>query len=133
MCRPVSAPPAWTTRARECPPSSDEAVVEPHAELAQPRDPRGRLVVEELDRARPADAATGRERVRDVERRVVALADRRGDAALGRVAVRRGVGRLREDGHRGAFVGGGESGGEAGDPGSDDGDVDLVAFLPHKR
>ena len=44
-----------------------------------------------------------------------------------------GVGRLREDCDRRAFVGGGESGGESGDPGSDDGDVDLVAFLPHER
>ena len=51
-----------------------------------------------------------RERVGGVKSRVVALADRGGDSALRRVAVGRGVGRLRKDCDRRAFVGGGESG-----------------------
>ena len=110
-----------------------ETVVEPHAELAEPGDPPGRFGRQELDRARPADATTRRERVRGVESGIVAFADRGGNAALRRIAVRRGVGGLREDCDRRAFVGCGEGGGEAGDPGSDDRDVDLVAFLPHKR
>ncbi len=110
-----------------------EPLVEARAELAEPRDAPGRLVAQELDGARPADAAPGRERVGCVERRIVALADRRRDAALCGIAVRRGMRGLREDCDGRAFVGGGESGGKTGDSGSDDVDVDLLAFLPHER
>src|SRR6476619_7477247 len=102
-----------------------QPLVEARPELAQPLDPAGSLPREKLDRARPTDAATGRERVRRVESRIVAFTDRGGYSALGRVAVRCGVRRLREDCDRRAFVGGSESGGESCNPGSDDGDIDL--------
>ena len=86
------------------------SVIEARTELTQPLDAAGSLVGEELDVARPADAATGSQRVRDVQSRIVAFADRCGDAALGGVAVRRRVGRLREDCDRGAVAGCSESG-----------------------
>ena len=110
-----------------------ETLVEARAELAQPLDPAGSLARENLDRARPADVAPGCKRVCGVKSRIVAGADRGGDAALGRVAVRRSVRRLRDHTHRRALVGGRKSGREARYPGSDDFDVDLVAFLPHER
>ncbi len=89
----------------------------------QPRDARGGLLGQQLDRARPADAPACGERVGGVERGVVAWADRRRDAALRGVAVRAAVRGLREHDHRGACVGRREGCGEAGDAGSDDGDV----------
>ena len=49
-----------------------EAVVEPDAEPAQLRDPGGSLLRQQPHRARPAEAASGGEGVRRVERRVVA-------------------------------------------------------------
>ena len=133
MWRPVSAPPACTTRAREWPPSRPSPSSKRTPSRAQLGDPGGSLVRQELDRARPAEAAPRGERVGGMQSRVVVRADRGGDAALRRIAVRARVRRLREHEHRGAGVGGSERGGEAGDPGSDDEDVACLAFLPHKR
>ena len=106
-----------------------EAVVESDAETAQLRDPRRSLLRQQPDRARPAEAAPRGERVRRVERRIVARADRRGDASLSRVAVRAAVGGLREHEHRGAGIGRGEGGGEACDTGADDDNVGSVGVF----
>ncbi len=99
-----------------------EAVVELNAERAQVGDSRRRLGCEELHGARPAEPPPGGERVGRVQGRVVVGADGRGDATLGRVAVRRAERALREHEHR-RFLGGAERGGQSGDPGSDHDDV----------
>ena len=110
-----------------------EAVVEPHAEPAQLRDPLGSLLRQQPDRAGPAEAAPRGERVGCVERGIVARADGCRDSSLGGVAVRARVGGLREHEHRGARLGRSEGSGEAGDTGSDDDHVRSLAFLPHNR
>ena len=134
MWRPVSAPPAWTTRAREWPPSQREPVVEPDAEARAARrcapEPRRSAARRRSAGRCPRPAASVSAAWSAGSSSV---ADRGGDAALGRVAVRARVRGLREHEDRGAGVGCREGGGEAGDAGSDDGDVGLVAFLPHKR
>jgi hypothetical protein len=56
--------------------------VERDAELDEVADTRGRLVGQDRDRTRSADATTGAERVLGVQRRIVVLADRGGDSAL---------------------------------------------------
>ena len=63
-----------------------EAVVELDTELDEIADPRGRLVGQHGDGARPAEPAAGAQRVLRMERRVVVLPDRGRDAALGEQA-----------------------------------------------
>ncbi len=110
-----------------------EPLVEAHAEVAQLRDPRGRLRRQELHGTRPADPTARRQRVRRVQGRIVVAADRRRHATLRGIAVRAAMRRLGEHAHRRTRVSGRKSRGEAGDSGSDDDDVGGVAFLPHNR
>src|SRR5205823_4751206 len=56
--------------------------LEVHAQLDEVGDPRGRLAGQGLHRALAAKAAPGTVRVLGMDARVVARADRRGDAAL---------------------------------------------------
>ena len=100
-----------------------EAGVELDSERGEVGDPRRRVLGEQAHRARAAEAAPGGERVRGVERRVVAGTDRGGDAALRRVAVRGAQGALREQEHRRVAPGGGERRVEAGDAAADDHEV----------
>ena len=64
-----------------------EALVELDAELDQVGDPRRRIARQLADRALAADAAAGAQGVLGVQARIVVLAERRGDAALGVEAV----------------------------------------------
>ena len=66
-----------------------EVVVELDAELDEVGDPRGRLLGQRANGALAAEAAAGAQRVLGVQARRVALAERRRDAALRVVAVRR--------------------------------------------
>jgi hypothetical protein len=110
-----------------------ETLVEADAVSAQLADPGRRLFREEPDGARPTQAAACGKRVGRMKSRVVVGAERGGDTALRRVAVRARVRSLREDEHRGSLVGGGERRRESGDTGPDDDHVGRVAFLPHNR
>ena len=133
MWRPVSAPPACTTRLREWPPSRPRPSSKRTPSRRSSAIRAGASAVRSstaLGRQRPRPA---RERVGGVKCGIVVRADRSGHASLGRVAVRARVRGLREHEHRGAGVGRGEGGRESGDPGSDDENVASLAFLPHKR
>jgi hypothetical protein len=110
-----------------------EAFVEADAETAQLCDADGRLLGQQLDRARPAKTPARGDGVGSVQRRVVARADGSRDASLGDIAVRVAVRRLGDHDHGGACVGCLEGCGQAGDACPDHGDVARLAFLPHKR
>ena len=118
-----------------------EVVVELDAECDEVGDPRGRLLGEHRDGARPAEPTPRAERVGGVQRRSVALADRGRDAALRVPAVRRGDRCLRKQQHVG-LGGGFERRRRAGDAPADDdqavrstlaGVARICRFSPHSR
>ena len=125
MWRPVSAPPACTTRAREWPPSRPRPSSNRTPSRRSSAIRLGSLLRQQPHRAGTAETAARRERVGCMERGVVVRADGRRDASLGGVAVRAAVRGLGEHEHRGARLGRREGSGEAGDTGSDDDDVSI--------
>ena len=118
-----------------------EVVVELDAERDEVGDARRRLLGEHGDRALAAEPAPRAERVRGVQLRGIALADRGGDAALRVPAVRGGDRRLREQQH--VRLGGGvERGGQSGDAAADHDQAvrstlahvaRICRFYPHSR
>ena len=89
MRRPVSAPPAWTTRGREWPPSRPSSMIELDAQVDEIGDPGRRLGGESGDSAWPTEAPPRFERVGSVLGRIVVLAQRGCDAALRQITGRR--------------------------------------------
>ena len=109
-----------------------QAVVELDAELDEIADASRRLLGENVDGARAAEATARAERVLGVQGRVVVLAHGRGDASL-REQARRGEKRpLREDEHI-ALARGAERGEEAGDAASDDDERELADVYVRNR
>ncbi len=136
MQLPVCAPPAWTTRRREWPPSrpSPSSNATPSATRSAIR--AGASSVSSAYRARAAEAAPGRERVLGMQGRVVAGIHGCGDAALRGVAVRGAERPLREQEHRRPARGGGQGGVEARDAAADDHEVvraPAPQFSPQSR
>ena len=108
-----------------------EALVELHAELDEVADPRGRLLGQHRDGARPAEPAARAQRVLRVQRGVVVLPDRRRDAALGEEAVRPQERALREDEDVG-LARRAQGGEEAGDSAAHDDEAEpVVAVCVH--
>ena len=127
--RPVAAPPAWTTRRCEWPPSSPSARlplavrVELDAELLEVAHARGRLLAQHAHRARARRIAAGGDRVRGVLLGRVAVRQRGRDPALRPVARRLGERGAAHERDARALGGRHEGGVEAGGAGSDDRDV----------
>ena len=112
-----------------------EAVVELDAELDEVADTSRSLGREDLDRARAAEATAGAKRVLGMQRRVVVLPDRGGDASLREEARGREQRPLRQDEHV-ALGRGAERGEEPRHASSDDDERELaivtcLSGIPH--
>ena len=133
IARPVSLPPAWTIRRAECPPSSPSASspsglgVEAHPARSQLLDGRRRLAGQHLDRARPAQAAPGGERVGGVALGRVVGGERRREPALRPEARALGERLARDEHRRGARRGGLERDVQPGGAAADHDHVALAA------
>ena len=101
-----------------------EPEVELDSQIGEVGDARRRLVGEDGDGARPAEATARRDRVLGVQSRIVVRADRGGDSALREVARSRLDRALRQHDDVG-LVGGAESGVETGDSAAHDEEIAL--------